>query len=134
MILSDSRVNMSDIAEESIRVIELHAKYMGLYENERGVLLLIEEEFRKLTLRKLEYYLGRAADDVYEKHPLHLKIPRQDLEYYLDADEELCNLKRKLTIAQNKVDMLKRYIEQNLNQRSHHFRNAVSFLNWSQGK
>lgn len=134
MILSDSRVNMSDIAEESIRVIELHAKYMGFYENEKGVLHLLEEDFRKLTLRKLEYYLGRSEDKIYEDHPLHLKIPRQDLDYYLDADDEMCNLKRKLTISQNKVDLLKRFIEQNLNQRSHHFRNALHFLQWSSGK
>lgn len=125
---------MSDIAEESIKVIELHAKYLGFYQDERRVLLLIEEDYRKLKLRKMEYYLGRAEDRVYEENPLHLKIPRQDLEFYLDADDELCDLKRKVTIAQNKVDMLKGFIEQNLNQRSHHFRNALQFLQWSSGK
>lgn len=134
MIISDSRIDMSDIAEESIKVIELHAKYLGFYQDERRVLLLIEEDYRKLKLRKMEYYLGRAEDRVYEENPLHLKIPRQDLEFYLDADDELCDLKRKVTIAQNKVDMLKGFIEQNLNQRSHHFRNTINFLNWSQGK
>jgi hypothetical protein len=82
----------------------------------------------------MEYYLGRAEDEVYEEKPLHLKIPRQDLEFYLDADNELCDLKRKVSLAQNKVDMLKGFIEQNLNQRSHHFRNTIAFLNWSQGK
>lgn len=125
---------MSDIAEESIKVIELHAKYLGFYQDERRVLLLIEEDYRKLKLRKMEYYLGRAEDKVYEENPLNLKIPRQDLEFYLDADDELCDLKRKVTIAQNKVDMLKGFIEQNLNQRSHHFRNALQFLQWSSGK
>ena len=125
---------MSDIAEESIKVIELHAKYLGFYQDERRVLLLIEEDYRKLKLRKMEYYLGRAEDRVYEENPLHLKIPRQDLEFYLDADDELCDLKRKVTITQNKVDMLKGFIEQNLNQRSHHFRNALQFLQWSSGK
>lgn len=134
MIISDSRIDMSDIAEESIKVIELHAKYLGFYQDERRVLLLIEEDYRKLKLRKMEYYLGRAEDKVYEENPLHLKIPRQDLEFYLDADDELCDLKRKVTIAQNKVDMLKGFIEQNLNQRSHHFRNALQFLQWSSGK
>lgn len=134
MIISDSRIDMSDIAEESIKVIELHAKYLGFYQDERRVLLLIEEDYRKLKLRKMEYYLGRAEDKVYEENPLNLKIPRQDLEFYLDADDELCDLKRKVTIAQNKVDMLKGFIEQNLNQRSHHFRNALQFLQWSSGK
>jgi hypothetical protein len=134
MILSDSRIDMSDIAEESIKVIELHAKYLGFYQDERKILLLIEEEYRKLKLIKMEYYLGRAKDEIYEEKPLNLKIPRQDLEFYLDADNELCDLKRKVSLAQNKVDMLKGFIEQNLNQRSHHFRNTIAFLNWSQGK
>lgn len=134
MILSDSKVDMSDIAEESIKVIELHAKYLGFYQEEKKILILIEEEYRKLKLKKMEYYLGRAEDKVYEENPLHLKIPRQDLDFYLDADEELCDLKRKVLVSQNKVDMLKGFVEQNLNQRSHHFRNALAFLNWSQGK
>lgn len=134
MIMSDSKVDMSDIAEESIKVIELHAKYLGFYQEEKKILILIEEEYRKLKLKKMEYYLGRAEDKVYEENPLHLKIPRQDLDFYLDADEELCDLKRKVLVSQNKVDMLKGFVEQNLNQRSHHFRNAIAFLNWSQGK
>ena len=133
-IRNDSVVDMSNIAEESIKVIELHAKYLGFYQEEKKILILIEEEYRKLKLRKMEYYLGRAEDKVYEDNPLNLKIPRQDLEFYLDADEELCDLKRKVLVSQNKVDMLKGFVEQNLNQRSHHFRNALAFLNWSQGK
>jgi hypothetical protein len=134
MIMSDSRVDMSDMAKESVKVIELHAKYLGFYQDEKGVLLLIEREYNKLKLKKVEYYLGRAEDRVYEEKPLHLKIPRQDLDFYLDADDELSDLKRRLTLAQNKVDILKSFIEHNLNQRSHHFRNAIAFLNWSQGK
>lgn len=134
MIMSDSKVDMSDIAEESIKVIELHAKYLGFYQEEKKILILIEEEYRKLKLKKMEYYLGRAEDKVYEENPLHLKIPRQDLDFYLDADEELCDLKRKVLVSQNKVDMLKGFVEQNLNQRSHHFRNALQFLQWSSGK
>ena len=133
-IRNDSVVDMSNIAEESIKVIELHAKYLGFYQEEKKILILIEKEYRKLKLRKMEYYLGRAEDKVYEDNPLNLKIPRQDLEFYLDADEELCDLKRKVLVSQNKVDMLKGFVEQNLNQRSHHFRNALAFLNWSQGK
>lgn len=134
MIMSDSRVDMSGIAEESLKVIELHAKYLGFYQEEKRILTLIDEEYRKLKLRKMEYYLGRAEDKVYEDNPLHLKVPRQDLDFYLDADEELCDLKRKVAISQNKVDTIKGFIEQNLNQRSYNFRNAIQFLNWSQGK
>lgn len=134
MILSDSKIDMSNISEESIKTISLHAKYLGFYQNEKTIFFLIEEEYRKLKLKKMEYYLGRAQDKVYEETPLHLKIPRQDLEFYLDADDELCNLKRKVIMTQNKIDMLKGFIEQNLNQRSHHFRNALQFLQWSSGK
>lgn len=134
MILLDSKVNMSNIAEESVKVIELHAKYLGLYQDEKSVFFLIERDFNKLKLQKIKYYLGKATDDVYEETPLHFKISRQDLDFYLDADDELLDLKKKLFISQNKIDILKNFIEHNLNQRSHHFRNAISFLNWSQGK
>lgn len=134
LINEDSRVDMSDIAAESVKVIELHAKYLGFFQNERSVLLLVEEDYRKLKLKKMEYYLGRADDKVYDEFPLHLKVPRQDLDFYLDADEELCALKKKVAMAQSRVDIIKSFIEHNLNQRSHHFRNALQFLQWSSGK
>ncbi len=134
MIVKDSKVNMSEIAEESIRVISLHAKYLGLWQEEKTKLLQLEEIYKKLKCKKVEYYLGKANDEVYEKEPFHLKLQRQDLDFYLDADNDLCNVKRNLVNSQNKIELIKSFIDHNLNQRSHHFRNALAFLNWSQGK
>lgn len=134
MIVKDSKVNMSEIAEESIKVISLHAKYLGLWQEEKTKLLQLEEIYKKLKCKKVEYYLGKANDEVYEKEPFHLKLQRQDLDFYLDADNDLCNVKRNLVNSQNKIELIKSFIDHNLNQRSHHFRNALAFLNWSQGK
>ena len=134
MIVEDSQVDMSNLAEESVRVISLHAKYLGLWQDEKTTLLIYDEMYKKKKKDKLEYYLGRSEDEIYEKSPLHLKIPRQDLDYYLDSDPELSELRIAVAKTQNKVDLLKAFIEHNLNQRSHHFRNAVHFLNWTQGK
>lgn len=134
MILADSKVDMSAIADESIKVIALHAKYLGLWQDAKTNLLRYEEAYRKLRCEKAEYYLGRANDEVYEKLPFNLKIPRQDLDFYLDADKDLCEIRRNMVNAQNKVEILKIFIDQNLTQRSHHFRNVLAFLNWSQGK
>ena len=47
MIVKDSKVNMSEIAEESIRVISLHAKYLGLWQEEKTKLLQLEEIYKK---------------------------------------------------------------------------------------
>ena len=134
MIVKDSKVNMSEIAEESIRVISLHAKYLGLWQEEKTKLLQLEEIYKKLKCKKVEYYLGKANDEVYEKEPFHLKLQRQDLDFYLDADNDLCNVKRNLVNSQNKIELIKSFIDHNLNQRSHHCRNALAFLNWSEGK
>lgn len=134
MIKKDSEIDNSEIAEENIKVIALHAKYLGLHQEEKRLLKIIEEEVNKLKLKKMEYYLGRSPDQVYRDNPLNIKIPRQDLDFYLDADDELCELKRKMNLCQSKVDLLRAFIDQNLNQRSHWFRNAINFLNFSVGK
>lgn len=42
MILNDSKINMSAIDEESNRAISLHAKYLGLYQNERQIHFLLD--------------------------------------------------------------------------------------------
>lgn len=134
MIAADSDIDISAIADESVKVIPLHAKYLGIWQEEKMGLMKYEEAYKKLRREKVDYYLGRADDETYVQFPLNLKIPRQDLDFYLDADNDLCAARRNLQNAQNKVDLLKAFIEQNLNQRSHHFRNALAFLNWSNGK
>lgn len=133
MMKQDSNVDISNIAEESIRTISLHAKYLGLWQEEKTHFILLEESFKKMKRYKMEYYLGRLEDNVYISSPLNQKIPRQDLDFYLDSDDELCTIKRNMINSQNKIDLFKAFIDNNLNQRSHHFRNALAFLNWSQG-
>lgn len=134
MILADSKIDMSAIDNESIRVIALHAKYLGLWEEAKTSLSKFDEAYKITKREKTDYYLGRSNDEVYEKSPFNLKIPRQDLDIYLDADDDLCRIRRNLLNAQNKVDVIKYFIDNNLNQRSHHFRNVLQFLQWSSGK
>jgi hypothetical protein len=134
MIKNDSNVDMSNLAEESINVINLHSKYLGLWSEEKRVLNALDSLLKKKKLEKINYYLGRSSNEEYLDKPLNLRIPRQDLDFYLDGDEELIDLKDKFIRQQDKCSILKQFIEQNILQRSYNIKNAISFLNWTAGK
>jgi len=134
MIQNDSKVDMSNLAEESLRVITLHGKYLGIWNEEKRMLLYLENELNIIKKFKHEYYQGKCIDEIYQNSPLQLKIPKQDLDVYLNSDKELSDIYFKYQRQKDKCDTIKMFIEQNLNQRSHHFRNIIAFLNWTNGK
>ncbi len=133
MIREDCVIDKSQLDNESIKTPTLHGKYYGLYLEEKRVLRAMEAEFQKLKKLKYDYYLGRSDDHVYEEEPLPLKISRQDLDIYLDADNAMQSLYNKIVVQQDKCDMLKSFIEKVLNQRSFHIKNAIEFIKWSNG-
>lgn len=134
MILEDSHVDLSAIDSESAKAISLHAKYIGMWQEERTKAMFHEETYKRVKREKVDYYLGRAPDSVYEEFPLNQRIPRQDLDFYIESDKDLCVAKRNYQNAQNKVDLIHSFITGNLNQRSFHFKNALGFLQWASGK
>jgi len=133
MIKEDCVIDKSQLDNESLRTPTLHGKYYGIYLEEKRILRAMEAEFQKLKKMKYDYYLGRCDDSVYEDNPLPLKISRQDLDIYLDADDDAQSLRNKIVVQQDKCDTVKSFIDRVLNQRSFHIRTAMDFIKWSNG-
>lgn len=133
MIKDDCIIDKSQLDIESLKTPSLHGKWYGLYLEEKRILRSMEVEFQKQKKIKYDYYLGRSEDSVYEDEPLPLKITRQDLDIYLDADESLQSIRSRIVVQQDKCDLLKSFIDRVLNQRSFHIRTALDFIKWSNG-
>jgi hypothetical protein len=85
---------------------------------------------------KWEYYCGKLSEDQLKElgwEPFDLKILRQDVDIYLDADKDLIELKNKMSIQEEKVDYLSSILK-GITNRQFHIRDAISwrkFLNGS---
>ena len=85
------------------------------------------------TKRNLwEYYTGKADASVYAQKPFNIKLLRQDVDQYIQSDEEYIKAKQKVDYLQATVDFLDRTIRQITN-RTFTIKNAIDWRKFTSG-
>lgn len=131
-IEADSKIDQANLDAESLKIPQLHAKYYKIYVGEVRVLKGIESEFKRMKRDKVLYYTGQADDDKYKEKPMHKKVLKADVDLYLDADDELSDLKNKYEMQKMKAEMLEAFIK-TLNTRNFLIKNAIDFKKFLNG-
>lgn len=132
MIENDSVIDNANLDREALKIPYLHGKWYGLFIDESRLYRSLLSEFKRTKKFKMEYYLGKCPDEVYQEKPLDLKILKQDLDFYMEADEELISLEEKLNTQKLKVEMIESFIR-SLNNRGYNIKCAVDFLRFKNG-
>lgn len=132
MMEQDSIINPAHLDEASLAIPYLHSKWYNIFIAELRILRGLDTEYNILLKDKMEYYLGKAPDTVYEEKPLHLKILKQDVDVYLKADPELVDIESKKNIQKIKVETVEGFIK-NINNRSFMIKNAIDFRKFVNG-
>jgi hypothetical protein len=81
---------------------------------------------------KWEYYTGKSDPDVYKLKPFNLKILRQDVDKYVNADEDVIKLKHKKEYLTTTVNYLEQIIRQ-INNRTFTIKNAIEWKKFTSG-
>jgi hypothetical protein len=131
-IKQDSNIDLSELDRESVKIPLLISKWTQLFIHESRLLRELELQWKIAFKDQTEYYLGRSPDHVYEQTPLELKILRQDLQLYLDADPILVKLEARRFDQRLKCETIEQFIK-NLNQRSFTISNAIRFMMFKNG-
>ena len=96
----DSKIDESELGTESLRVPELHHKYFTMFVEERLTLKSYEQKYKNLYKLKFEYYMGYLDEDQLKEQnwePQPLRILKQDLQIYMDSDEDLSLIHTKVS-------------------------------------
>lgn len=133
IIKVDSIIDINHLDDESLRIPILHQKYYDMYINERRIFGEMEFEYKKLLRFKFEYYLGKSPDHVYQEKPFSLRVQKQDLDLYVESDEDIQNQKRKVDLQKMKCDLLQEMIK-TINNRGFLIRDAIEFLKFKMGR
>jgi len=131
-IQQDSKIDHADLDRESLKIPILHAKYYRIFMDEIKILKGLEREFRVLKLERIQYYTGKADEEVYKAAPLDLKVLKTEVDLYLDADPDLSQKRMNLEFQQAKVNMLESFIK-NLSFRNNTIKNAIDFIRFKNG-
>ena len=128
----DAKIDPDNLHEESIKIPSLHAKYYKIYNNIVLLKKLEENKFKILKKEKWMYFSGKSDPEVYIKQPFDYKVLRQDIDKYMDADEDILKSISKMEYYQTMLSYLDSILKTIMN-RSYQIKNSIEFLKFISG-
>jgi len=105
----DSKMNHSKLNHEALNVPSLHHKYIRMMVPEKLKVRKLKSELKKLEQLKIEYFNGKISEEELNElgwEPFYKTVLRQDMSIYLDADQDIINMKLKIAYSEEKIDLL----------------------------
>ena len=128
----DCKIDWADAGKPSLRIPEIHNKYLKLHTESRLKFRSMERELKVLIKFKHDYYNGDLNEPEllkeYGLEPMQKKIRKPEIERYVYADDDVTAILAKVEHLEEKL----KYLEQVLRQISN-FSFAISnFIKWEQ--
>jgi hypothetical protein len=131
----DSSVDSTELGIESLKIPELHSKYLKIYFDERRKLKALEFQSKELSLKKYEYYNGKMSQEELDElnwEPFMKRLMKNEVDMYLDSDKEIIQSNVRQTNQKEKIFFLEEVIK-NINQRNFQIKNAIEWKKFTQG-
>ena len=131
----DREIDIAELAIESVRIPQLHDKYLKIYIDERIKLKSLEFELSKMVRLKNDYYSGRMAQEDLEKlgwEPFLGKILKGEMHSYLEADEDVFMIKTKIVMMEEKINYLDSIVKM-INNRGFQIKSAIDWIKFKSG-
>ena len=131
----DCEIDETELSQESVKIPQLHNKYLIIIHDERLRLRTMKFEHSNLLKSKREYYSGRMTEEEMEAldwEPFQLKLLKVDIQEYIDADEDIIELKKKSALQEEKVEYLEAIVK-GLSNRGYLIKNAIDWKRFTEG-
>ena len=131
----DSKIDTTDLGNESIKIPQLHNKYFKVYTSEKLLLRKYEAEMRELKLEKYEFYTQGPTKETQEKNwnlPAKGLILKSDIPMYMDGDKQLIEMSLKIGYQQEKIELLESIIKGLVN-RGFQIKSAIDWHKFTMG-
>ena len=129
---TDVSIKEESLAIASMMTPSLVDKYLVYATMENKVLQALKLQRQKLYKELWVYYSGKASSEIYKTQPLHLKILRQDLNTFIEADERMQVMEAKFIQQEAICTYLERTLK-GIENRSYAIGNAITYLKWTTG-
>ena len=132
---ADAKMDNTELGEESLKIPLLHHKYYKIFVEEGLAYRKYESEYKVLYKQKFEYYMGIMDQDTLQAlgwEPNPLKILKQDLPTYIEADTDLQAIQSKLDVQKSKVSFVESIIK-TISNRGFLIKNAIDWERFKVG-
>jgi hypothetical protein len=132
---ADSKIDRTELSDESLKIPQLHHKYYKIFTNERLLLRKLEADAKILKLEKYEFYTQGHTKETQEKGwelPARGMILKADLPMYMESDKEIIELNLKIGYQLEKIELLENIIK-TISNRGFQIKNAIDWNKFIQG-
>lgn len=131
----DLLIDDTVLDDEALTSVKLLGKWSEILHTEELQLLKYDSEYKKEIGWKIRYYRGKCTKtELKEKGlPQFLEnLNNNDLNRYLESDNELNELKLKSDFQKKKVELIRNYIDA-IRQRTWSIKNAIEYRKFISG-
>ncbi len=128
----DLVIDDTELDTESLKTPIIHNKYLQYYTKFNLLLKKSQWEERTLQREKWEYYTGKSDPEVYKDKPFDLKVLKNDVPIYINADEDIQKIQAKVVYQEAIVSYLEQILRM-INNRSFTIKNAIEWRRFTSG-
>jgi hypothetical protein len=131
----DATVDSTELGIVSLKIPELHSKYLKIYFDERRKLKALEFQSKDLSLKKYEYYNGKLSQEELDElnwEPFVKRLMKNEVDMYLDSDKDIIQNNVRIINQKEKLAFLEEVLK-NVNQRNFQIKNAIEWKKFTQG-
>jgi hypothetical protein len=135
MVSDDIEFNETELDTESLRIPQLHNKYLTFLIDEKIVLEKYKQRLKIITKDKWLYYSGKMSEEELKEkgwEPFSLNILKSDVDKFLESDSELIQIKTNVTVQEEKINYLDAILKM-INGRQWMIRSAIDWIKFSNG-
>ena len=128
----DFKLDDTELDTESVKIPLLHNKYLQHFNKFSLLLKKAEYDYKTLQRHKWEYYTGKSDPSVYKEKPFDLKVLKNDVHIYINADEDIQKVQAKIVYQEAIVNYLEQILRM-INNRSFTIKNAIEWRRFTSG-
>ena len=131
----DRDIDITDLGVESVRIPQIHDKYLKIYIDERIRLKGLQFDLNKLVKLKTDYYAGNLTEEELEKlgwEQFLTRLIKTEITKYLEADEDIIKIKRNIVLMEEKIHYLDSIIKM-VSNRGFQIKSAIDWIKYKDG-
>ena len=128
----DLAIDETQLDIESLSTPTLHSKYLKIYSTYALMLKKEEGDYSKLHVKKWLFFTGKADPEEYKDQDFQLKVLRQDVDKFIDADDLIIKQRQKIEY----LKQICKFCEDTLrmiNNRGFQIKNAIDWKKFTGG-
>ena len=132
---ADREIDITELANESVRIPQIHDKYLKIYIDERIRLKGLQFELTKLVRLKTDYYAGKLTQEELEKlgwEQFLQRLLKNEISTYIEADEDVIKTKKNIVLIEEKCYYLDSIIKM-ISNRGFQIKSAIDWIKYKRG-